>query len=215
MLDKHNLEGILGASPLNHTLLRHGKTLCRASALSWWPPLQAFASGWALQLPLLLYLVVPLAPCCLKSCLCQQARQGRSEELAEPAMVREGGWCACVCVAPLMSLRRATLVCFVTVPIPVPCARACWAHCVAFFLLRGKDTPFAKSRFGDAHWGRKSFPKATSHLAPNGFPHQPMNNRWWSYLRVGVSSSQKSWVGFLRCCQKKSSYKRGYLFVLT
>lgn len=97
MLDKHNLEGILGASPLNHTLLRHGKTLCRASALSWWPPLQAFASGWALQLPLLLYLVVPLAPCCLKSCLCQQARQGRSEELAEPAMVREGGWCACVC----------------------------------------------------------------------------------------------------------------------
>ena len=59
-----------------------------------------------------------------------------------------------MCVAPLMSLPRATLVGFVLVPAPEPCARArCrWgARHVAFFLLRGKHTPFSKSHFGDAH----------------------------------------------------------------
>lgn len=76
--------------------------------------------------------------------------RGRSEDLAVPALVRGP---ACVCVAPLMSLRRAALVCFVRVPIPEPCARArCRgrAHHVAFFPPAGKHTPFSKSHAGDA-----------------------------------------------------------------
>lgn len=91
-------------------------------------PLQA--NGWDLQLPFLLQLVASCS--LLLEKLFMLTSQGRSEDLAMPVCAR-----VCVCVAPLMSLRRATLICFVMAPIPEPCARARTAD--------GEPTPWLSS----------------------------------------------------------------------
>ena len=65
MLGSHNLEGISPGS----AFLRPGADPVPWSTIPWLCPCQC-ANGWAFQPVFLLCLVVPLAPCCLKSCLC-------------------------------------------------------------------------------------------------------------------------------------------------
>lgn len=124
-----------------------------------------------------------------------------------------------MCVAPLMSLRRATLVCFVLVPTLEPCARArCrWgARHVAFFLLRGKHSFFKESFWRCALRGH-SFPKATSHLALAWLPDHPS----MTMSDGGACGEQKflyweGWMGFPRCyCRTRERQLTGYSLVLT
>lgn len=92
--------------------------------------------------------------------------QGRSEELAVPALVRGP---VCVCVAPLMSLPRAVLVCFVMVPVwsPVPEHAADSEPTVWLsFLPRGKHP--LSSHFGDNMEGDSPSPHHPA--PPPGFP---------------------------------------------
>ena len=107
----HHLEGISQGAPF----LRPGE-----DPVHWLStPLGALANGWGCtaSIPALF----SGASCSLLlEKLFMLTSQGRSEDLAVPALVRGP---VCVCVAPLMSLRRATLVCLVMVPTPEPCAR--------------------------------------------------------------------------------------------
>ena len=115
-----------------------------------------------------------------------------------------------MCVAPLMSLRKATLVCFVMAPIPEPCARVhrdgeptVWPSS-----RREEDTPFSKEPFGRRLLRETSLPQGLLSPGPCRLLPSVLCTTGRVTGKHGFFSVQQSRMGFLRCCHRSRKIRQ-------